>query len=120
MSKFKGTRGEAVIYKPDHIGCVNVSLGRHIGFGAYLEFWYHQFENKKSEAEANANLIVDAFKVRQQINCELSELLQQNNQNLILLKDCLTHFQALDNLGLENNVPKWLINQLIKKQKDNE
>jgi hypothetical protein len=67
------------------------------------------------KTEKNANLIVDAFKVRQQINCELSELLEKYNQNLILLKDCLTHFQALDNLGLENNAPKWLIEQLIKK-----
>jgi predicted Zn-dependent peptidase len=44
------------------------------------------------EMDANANLIVDAFKVRQAINCELSELLQQRNEMLamleLLVKNC--------------------------------
>jgi len=106
--EFKGTRGEIEITLHNEVGTLLSSNGKGV-----LTLW-------GKNREANANLIVDAFKVRQQINCELSELLEQNNQNLILLKDCLTHFQALDNLGIENNVPTWIMNQLIKKVKDNE
>ena len=47
--EFKGTKGEAFVYKPDHIGCINVSLDGHVGFGAFIEIWYHQLKNAKIE-----------------------------------------------------------------------
>ena len=112
MKEFKGTKGEAVLYKLDHIGCINVSLDGHVGFGSFIEIWYHQFENGKIEAEANANLIVDAFKVRQQINCELSELLEQRNEMLAMLE----YFVEKNMLSIAG---EEMAEQLIKKVKDN-
>jgi predicted Zn-dependent peptidase len=65
--------------------------------------------------EEDANLIVDAFKVRQQINCELSELLQQRNEMLamleLLVKNCN---DSNRNDTIED------ADELIKKVKDNE
>ena len=112
MKEFKGTRGEAVLYKPDHIGCINVSLDGHVGFGSFIEIWYHQFENGKIEAEANANIIVDAFKVRQAINCELSELLQQRNEMLEFV-------EYVEKTMPSESLLQEKAQQLIKKVKDN-
>ena len=117
MKEFKGTKGEAVLYKPDHIGCINVSLDGHVGFGSFIEIWYHQFENGKIEAEANANLIVDAFKVRQQINCELSELLEQRNEMLAMLEELYEDVECWSDISSYGYGNK--IEQLIKKVKDN-
>jgi len=57
--EFKGTKGKWEVYKPDHIGCVNVSVGKYDGFNGFVELWHHHFENKQ-EAEANAKLIASA------------------------------------------------------------
>ena len=67
MSEFKGTM-EVVIKDQEYI-CVS---SKEYAIAKV-------FDNKllhESVVEANQNLIVDAFKVRQQINCELSELLE--------------------------------------------
>jgi len=106
MSEFKGTIGEAVVYKPDRIGCVNVSLDGHVGFGAFIEIWYHQFENGKIEAEANADLIIDAFKVRQSISCELSELLGQRNEMLAVLEKIFDEKEVESFKDLEQLIKK--------------
>ena len=57
MSEFKGTKETWKIFKPDHIGCANLSFGENNGFNAFIELWHHQFENGREEAEANAQLI---------------------------------------------------------------
>lgn len=31
-----------------------------------------------------------------------------------VLKDCKTHFEAIENLGLQNNIPDWLSDNLNK------
>jgi len=46
------------------------------------------------EVKFNTDLIVDAFKVRQQINCELSELLENFDSAISLLKQT-TEFEVL-------------------------
>lgn len=105
MSEFKGSKG-FVRYKNYNFNLIEISVGEK-----------KVAEVKKcvidSELEANANLIVDAFKVRQQINCELSELLEQRNEML----------EKLEYLSTDNNLDcdtLWDIKQLIKKVKDNE
>jgi len=70
-------------------------------------------DEEKEEFEASANLIVDAFKVRQQINCELSELKEQRDEMLEMLERLKTHFGLFPNDRID-------IQQLIKKVKDNE
>ena len=57
MSKFKGTKGKWTTFKQNHIGCTNVSFSEHTEFEPFIELWHHQFENRKTEAEANAKLI---------------------------------------------------------------
>jgi len=94
--------------------------------------------------KANVDLIIDAFKVRQQINCELSELKEQRDEMLEMLESQLTlcnsmlkiqglwlpkgfineefssEYIALCSMlnSLEEN--KEFLQQLIKKVKDNE
>jgi len=76
MSEFKGTEET-----------VNIDENR-----IFADDYFQSHIAKMSDAyndeitEANANLIVDAFKVRQQINCELSELLEQRNEMLAMLE----------------------------------
>jgi hypothetical protein len=63
--------------------------------------------------EHNANLIVDAFKVRQSINCELSELLEQRNEMLAMLKNIYT--EKINGGDFDTRE----VYRLIKKVKDN-
>ena len=65
--EFKGTKGKWEVYKPDHIGCVNVSIGNYDGFNGFVELWHHHFENKQ-EAEANAKLIASAPEMFEMLN----------------------------------------------------
>jgi len=44
--EFKGTKGKWEMYKPDHIGCENVSIGELNGFGGYIELWHHLYVYK--------------------------------------------------------------------------
>jgi len=99
MSKFKGTIGEIEITLHNEVGTLLSSNGKGV-----LTLW-------GKNRQANANLIVDAFKVRQQINCELSELLEQRNEMLEMLEKSLKHNYFATDFEIE---------QLIKKVKDNE
>jgi hypothetical protein len=108
MSEFKGTRGNAIFINDDveKNYCVWV-FGEKICSTQY----YFSENNKgyslcsKKKAEANANLIVDAFKVRQQINCELSELKNQRDEMLEMLENIFDY-------------SPYEIEQLIKKVKN--
>lgn len=61
MENFKFTKGEWEVFKPDHIGCTNVRIGKNNGFCQFVELWHHQ--NSKEESEANAKLIAAAPKL---------------------------------------------------------
>jgi hypothetical protein len=83
MSEFKGTRGE--VKANYHNGdCFIVNDKKEL----ILRVYTNEFVNIQ-KTEKNANLIVDAFKVRQQINCELSELLEQRNEMLEFIQHCV-------------------------------
>ena len=87
MSEFKGTREEVFIK-------INNEVGLLIGSEhcAVCTLWNHETEEIKL---ANANLIVDAFKVRQQINFELSDLLEHNKEMLWILKGLVSDVDTL-------------------------
>jgi hypothetical protein len=68
------------------------------------------------KTEKNANLIVDAFKVRQQINCELSELLD-DMEDVLNPKYQFEECADSGHLIPYNRIIKF--NQLIKKVKHN-
>jgi hypothetical protein len=106
MKEFKGTRGEVFAC------CIKAKphfLFTNDGETTICAFTQKQdsgIELPIEEVQANANLIVDAFKVRQSINCELSELLEQRNEMLAMLENY-------------DHYTKKEIEQLIKKVKDN-
>jgi hypothetical protein len=85
MSEFKGTRGDAKITRCQISERISVTSGL---FQIAEVFSYDVLcgNNDTKEALANAKLIIDAFKVRQQINCELSELLEQRNEMFDMLE----------------------------------
>lgn len=72
MSEFKGTRGGVVLGDEKYYNGNKAYEIWHGNDGECVAEVVHKIED--------ANLIVDAFKVRQQINCELSELLEQRNE----------------------------------------
>jgi hypothetical protein len=111
MKEFKGTRGDAKITRCQISERISVTSGL---FQIAEVFSYDVLcgNNDTKEALANANLIVDAFKVRQQINCELSELLQQGNEMLEFIQHCVDN--DCFKYGNEDTAK-----QLIKKVKDN-
>jgi hypothetical protein len=85
MNEFKGTRGEVKKHKNSVRTTLFIQDGRNL-----IDVWGKGIALvTEEEMDANANLIVDAFKVRQQINCELSELLEQRNEMLAMLEEIL-------------------------------
>lgn len=81
MSEFEGTKENVVLGDEKYYN----------GNKAY-EIWYGNDGECVAEVVhkiEDANLIVDAFKVRQQINCELSELLE-------MYKECFELFIPMD------------------------
>jgi hypothetical protein len=83
MKEFKGTRGEVKKRKFSARTTIFIQDGRN-----FIDVWGNGIALvTDEEMDANANLIVDAFKVRQQINCELSELLEQRNEMLAMLEN---------------------------------
>jgi hypothetical protein len=108
MNEFKGTRGEVKKHKNSVRTTLFIQDGRNL-----IDVWGKGIALvTEEEMDANANLIVDAFKVRQQINCELSELLEQRNEMLAMLEKILEKDFDYDYYKE--------IKQLIKKVKDNE
>ena len=84
MSEFKGTKENVVLGDKKYYN----------GNKAY-EIWYGNDGECVAEVVhkiEDANLIVDAFKVRQQINCELSELLEQRNEMLAMLNRIMLNY----------------------------
>jgi hypothetical protein len=117
MSEFKGTRGGAEITRCQISERISVTSGL---FQIAEVFSYDVLcgNNDTKEALANAKLIIDAFKVRQSINCELSELLEQRNEMLAMLDELYEDVECwldISSYGYGNK-----IEQLIKKVKDNE
>lgn len=103
MSEFKGTRGEAVLRDKTDKFDYYILIGKKIIC----------YSNSSTHTDkTNMNLIVDAFKVRQQINCELSELLEQNKEMLQHLEDLLSGEKL-------SEMAKKFTEQLIKKVKNN-
>jgi hypothetical protein len=120
MKEFKGTKDviEKVVVNGDYFISVE-NEGKCIG-RLYIDEY-----TPIQETEKNANLIIDAFNVRQQINCELSELLEQRNEMLAMLEEakselcfCIAKLNQL-NEEVDFQTP-FEIDQLIKKVKDNE
>jgi len=113
MSGFKGTRGEVGILINNEVGLL---ITANNGNKSIATLWNDDVDN---DTEANANLIVDAFKVRQQINCELSELLDQRNEMLAMLEVMVQEFDRENATEYEFQVC-YKAKQLIKKVKKNE
>jgi hypothetical protein len=110
MKEFKGTRGEVkdvTIELADWSVC-NVGTNSKT-----ICSMFYEGVKVPDETLLNQKLIIDAFKVRQQINCELSELLEQRNEMLAMLENA-TEIPALDMDALR---PDMI--QLIKKVKGN-
>jgi hypothetical protein len=109
MKEFKGTRGE--VYHDKEESGIN-EYGVHFasistdGIKSFIDVY-----GKDKEAIENRKLIIDAFKVRQSINCELSELLEQRNEMLAMLEKVLEKDFDYDYYKE--------VQQLIKKVKDN-
>lgn len=90
--EFKGTKGKWEVYKPDHIGCVNVSVGNYDGFNGFVGLWHHHFENKQ-EAEANAKLIASApemFEMLNNIYDKELDITQKNRNEIFKLLTKIT------------------------------
>lgn len=98
MSEFKGSQGDVKgVFTSDNKRAVRNS-GGIICTLIKPHKYPNQDERYETELEENKhdqNLIVDAFKVRQQINCELSELLEQRNEMLGILKGLVSDVDTL-------------------------
>jgi hypothetical protein len=97
MKEFKGTMDEIV---------QNGANGVHTKKGICVALTHG------ANCKVNALMIADAFKVRQQINCELSELLEQRNEMLAMLERVSVNYEKGTQTYLD-------MQQLIKKVKDN-
>jgi hypothetical protein len=109
MKEFKGTRGKVFKEKLSNLsnGWINIKIEN-----ATITIYPYNGRKDKTITNANANLIVDAFKVRQSINCELSELLEQRNEMLTMLKRVSVNYDKGTQTYLD-------MQQLIKKVKHN-
>jgi hypothetical protein len=89
MSEFKGSIGEVkAVFTSDYKRAVR-NKGGIICVLTKPHKYPNQDERYEKELEENKHdqsLIIDAFKVRQSINCELSELLEQRNKMLAMLE----------------------------------
>jgi len=119
MSEFKGSIGEArAIFTSDNKRAIR-NKGGIICVLTKPNKYPNQDERYETELEENKqdqNLIVDAFKVRQQINCELSELLEQNKEMLAMLELLIQEFDRENATEYEFQVC-YKAKQLIKKIK---
>jgi hypothetical protein len=111
MSEFKGTRGE---YFEDNYVSYNGTKTIKVKYSDAQNIdevlTINGYQRTKKDVEETTKLVLDAFKVRQQINCELSELKEQRDEMLQMLEEV---YYTLENEGFtetRNN-----IKQLIKK-----
>ena len=102
MKEFKGTRGNIVLRGKTDIIDYYISSGTKI-------ICYSGSSNETDKI--NMNLIVDAFKVRQQINCQLTDLLENFNSAISLLKQT-TEYEVLQSFRDKVSI--------LEKVKDNE
>lgn len=88
-TNFKGTRGKVKKHlkydKKYKQPVINIAVGN---CDCVLTIWtgLNKGQEIRKEELADAQLIVDAFKIRQQINCDLPELLEQRNKAVELLQ----------------------------------
>jgi hypothetical protein len=114
MKEFKGTRGEVkdvTIELADWSVC-NVGTNSKT-----ICSMFYEGVKVPDETLLNQKLIIDAFKVRQSINCELSELLEAM-EDVLNPKYQFEECAVSGHLIPYNRIIKF--NQLIKKVKDNE
>jgi hypothetical protein len=111
MSEFKGTRGE---YFEDNYVSYNGTKTIKVKYSDAQNIdevlTINGYQRTKKDVEETTKLVLDAFKVRQQINCELSELKEQRDEMLQMLEEV---YYTLENEGFtetRNN-----IKQLIRK-----
>lgn len=79
-TNFKGTRGEADFMSADRFGVPYII---HVD----NETVFQCYNTKKgNDAKENVELVIDAFNIRQQINFDLPELLEQRNKAVELLE----------------------------------
>jgi hypothetical protein len=113
MKEFKGTRGEVkdvTIELADWSVC-NVGTNSKT-----ICSMFYEGVKVPDETLLNQKLIIDAFKVRQQINCELSELLEQRNEMLAMLEELYEDVECWSDISSYGYGNK--IEQLIKTLKD--
>jgi hypothetical protein len=133
MSEFKGTNEKVQITVVRGVFFLSVENdGKCIG-RLYIDELTPTLETNN-----NAKLIIDAFKVRQTINCELSELLELNKEMLAMLEKCKNSLNAVKEQMIKPSQERdtfWISSflhseiggakvmreteQLIKKVKDN-
>jgi hypothetical protein len=131
MSEFKGTRGNVINGGNAEDGFF-ISCTHPTNRDIATVWKYDNTFLENQEAKANANLIIDAFKVRQAINCELSELKEQRDEMLAMLENLVNWYGIYeenpnplhpDNVLSEGSKQEEIIlatQQLIKKVKNNE
>ena len=107
MKEFKGTRGEVELILGSKDQFTKVKIGKKV-----IDLRCFDLGSKELKQEiANGVLITDAFKVRQQINCELSDLLENFNSAISLLKQT-TEYEVLQSFRDKVSI--------LEKIKDNE
>lgn len=115
MGKFKGTIGEWVKdYRGSrgHIKAVKEGIKETPTLARFDIFSKYGFKNpaiSKEEEEENAKLICDAGNVRQQIDCDLPELLKQRDELLKALENVKDQLRS----GILNRKDILDIEQLI-------
>jgi len=116
MSEFKGTRGE--YFEDNYVsysGAKTIKVKYSDAQNIDEVLTINGYQRTKKDIDETTKLVLDAFKVRQQINFELSELLEQRNEMLAMLERV---FKDMHNES--QFIHKWDIDKLIKKVKDNE
>jgi hypothetical protein len=92
MSAFEGTNKPVkAVFAENNCRAIRSSDGLIIRFWKPNKYpgQDERYEQELEETKANQQLVLDAFTVRQQINCELSELL-----------NTLRHIQTISDLGI--------------------
>jgi len=84
MSEFKGSKQKISISNANEVGILIGDLPNNRGV---LSVWNN---GNKEETKANAELIVEAFNVRQQIPFSLTELKRQRDEMVVVLSKVAT------------------------------